>query len=206
MGVEAEEFVHPERISSQLFCSICTNVVENPVITPTEHLYCENELLDWFVQKGDQICPMTNVKLDAAKITKPGRIIMNMLNELERYCPNKREGCSWTGENCQVSRHLKACQFKPRTELIADIQQKSTTIKLLTSRVAVLEEKIQILEGEKKQLNLSVGSLQRTLRVYEAFFKERDENLPDGAKECELEEDDSGLLLSASPTADYGRK
>jgi hypothetical protein len=215
MGIEVEQFVHPERISSQLFCSICTNVLENPVITPSEHLFCEAELLDWFVMKGDQICPVTNMKLDPSKITKPGRIITNMLNELERYCTNKCEGCPWTGENCQLQIHLKTCHFKPRAELQEEIQQKSTTVQLLKSRVSVLEERVQTLEDDRTRLRNTIGSLERRLHVYEAFFKERDEDLPDTRQQQERignnrrnkekkisgddEEEDSALLLSLVP-------
>jgi hypothetical protein len=51
MGIDEKEFVYPERISSQLMCSICTMVCDNPVITETEHLFCEHELLEWFLTK-----------------------------------------------------------------------------------------------------------------------------------------------------------
>lgn len=33
MGIESVEFVHPDRISSQLICPICTLVLEHPVLT-----------------------------------------------------------------------------------------------------------------------------------------------------------------------------
>lgn len=114
MGIESEQFVHPERISSQLFCAICTQVLDNPVITETEHLFCENELLEWFVIKGDQVCPVTNQKLDATKIVKPGRVITNMLKELERYCVNKPDGCQWSGPSEHLTSHLKSCCHRPR--------------------------------------------------------------------------------------------
>ena len=41
-------------------------MVENPVQTPTEHLFCEDELLEWLVQST--ICPVTNTPLDASTI------------------------------------------------------------------------------------------------------------------------------------------
>ena len=36
------------------------------------------------------------------------RIILSMLGELKRYCPNKKEGCDWTGELNHVKTHSKA--------------------------------------------------------------------------------------------------
>lgn len=169
MGIENDQFVHPERISSQLYCSICTNVLENPVITPTDHMFCENELLEWFVLKGDQICPITNQKLDASKICKPSRIISNMLNELERYCSNRHEGCTWTGPSEQVRSHVSTCAFKPRAELTSVIAKQETTIKLLNSRIALSEGKVGELEKENKALLREIDVLRRKIRVYDAF-------------------------------------
>lgn len=230
MGIEAEQFVHPERISSQLFCSICTNVLENPVITPSEHMFCESELLDWFVTKGDQICPMTNAKLDPSKIAKPGRIITNMLNELERYCTNKAEGCQWTGQNDQLKVHLKTCDFQPRAQMASEIKQQKTTIKLLTSRIEILETTVQDLQDQRDTLLTQVNSLKRTVRVYDAFMKQQvdvgDRELQlerlrgtlraeiadyDDADDDEDGEDSSSLLLSAAPrnklsSGGYSRK
>ena len=52
MGIDYECFLHPERISSELICPICTLVLENPVQTPSEHLFCEEELLEWLTRSG----------------------------------------------------------------------------------------------------------------------------------------------------------
>jgi len=82
MGIEAGEFVHPERVSAELYCPICACVLENPVQTPTEHLFCEDELLEWMIQSD--ACPVTKNKLNPDDIRKPGRIITNLLGELER--------------------------------------------------------------------------------------------------------------------------
>ncbi len=37
MGIEVEEFVHPEYISKELICPIFQGVLERPVQTATEH-------------------------------------------------------------------------------------------------------------------------------------------------------------------------
>jgi hypothetical protein len=41
MGIDIEDFVHPEHISPELICQICQGVVDRPVQTPSEHLFCE---------------------------------------------------------------------------------------------------------------------------------------------------------------------
>lgn len=66
--------------------------------TPTEHLFCEDELLTWMTTSD--LCPVTKMKLDPLTITRAGRVIQNMLGELKRYCMNKEHGCQWTGKVC----------------------------------------------------------------------------------------------------------
>jgi hypothetical protein len=78
-----------------------------------------------------------------------------------------------------------------------------------------LEERVQTLEDDRTRLRNTIGSLERRLHVYEAFFKERDEDLPDTRQQQERignnrtnkeqkisgddEEEDSALLLSLVP-------
>ena len=62
MGLDEKEFVNPERISKELFCPICTLVLENPVQTPSEHLFCEEELLEWMTTSD--VCPITKENLN----------------------------------------------------------------------------------------------------------------------------------------------
>ena len=104
MGIESEQFVYPERIPQELYCPICTLVLENPVQTPSEHLFCEDELLEWLTRSD--VCPVTKERLNPSDIKSPGRIIVNMLGNLQRYCPNKEHGCEWRGENSSVNSKL----------------------------------------------------------------------------------------------------
>ena len=69
MGIEAECFVHPERISKELFCPICTLVLENPVQTPSEHLFCEDELLEWLTRSGPFVLTVYSSLLPPIVIT-----------------------------------------------------------------------------------------------------------------------------------------
>ena len=184
MGFEVELFVHPERISSQLICPICTSVLERPVQTPTEHLFCEDELLEWMTRS--QMCPVTNMKLDPDTIKKPGRIIMNMLSELEMYCPNKIHGCQWVGSCDQVDSHKKKCNNRSKEELLREIEQKDNLIAKLKQKLASSHEKVlelqennstlietnEQLRETNEQLQLIIAANDRKLKVYDAFFRD----------------------------------
>jgi len=181
MGFEVELFVHPDRISSQLICPICTSVLERPVQTPSEHLFCEDELLEWMTRS--QMCPVTNMKLDPDTIKKPGRIILNMLSELEMYCPNKIHGCKWIGTCDQVNNHKKKCNNRSKEELLQEIEQKDNIIAKLKQKLNSSQEKItelqesnSILVETNEQLQLIIGANDRKLKVYDAFFRDDDKN------------------------------
>jgi hypothetical protein len=171
MGLELELFVYPERISTELICPICQGVVENPVQTPSEHLFCEEELLEWMLRST--LCPITHEPLDPETIKKPGRIISNMLSALERFCPNKDQGCEWSGPSDRVQAHLSECQSHSRTDLLKKIEEKDILISLLRGKVAAAENRILNLECSNESLVEQVELLTKKIKVYDAFFSDR---------------------------------
>lgn len=47
-----------------------------------------------------------------------------MLAELERYCPNRTEGCAWTGQSEQVESHYKVCVNRKKSDLLEELNGK----------------------------------------------------------------------------------
>eukprot|EP01041_Mallomonas_annulata_P010198 gene10198-21259_t len=171
MGFEIEFFVHPERISSQLICLICQGVLERPVQTPTDHLFCEDELLEWMTRSNR--CPITNQVLDPDSIRKPSRIILNMLGELERFCSYKSRGCSWQGPCESVKLHEKSCDRRPIDEILQQLQSKNEQINHLQQRITTLEKRNGEYEGIIRALQERNHTLESKLKVYDAFVVEK---------------------------------
>lgn len=169
MGFDLELFVYPDRISPELICPICHGVVEKPVQTPSEHLFCEDELLEWMLRS--ELCPITHEPLDPSTITKPGRIINNMLAALERYCPNKELGCQWQGSCDRLGAHLSSCEWQNPSMLIKKLEEKDVLITLLQERVAQTQSSIARLENENRELMEENERIKRKLKVYDAFFE-----------------------------------
>lgn len=168
MGHDLELFVYPERISSELICPICTQVLKNPVQTPSEHLFCEEELLEWM--SHSTLCPVTQSELDPASIKRPGRIIMNMLGELEMYCPNRCNGCCWVGTMDTLKAHIGSCSFISQEELRNEVAKKNDQINQLVDRVVQLEQENRRITDENEYLAGKVESCEKKLRVYDAFL------------------------------------
>ena len=166
--MDCEHFVHPERISKELMCCICTQVLENPVQTPSEHLFCEDELLEWLSRST--LCPSTNEPLDPSTIRRPSRIILNMLAELQRFCPNRAEGCPWEGENGHCATHTQTCAFRPRAQLLEELRRAEDKIARLKDKLLKAEKRAELLSASNAELLSAKDVNERKLRVYSAFL------------------------------------
>lgn len=168
MGIDLELFVHPERISSQLICPICTQVLENPVQTSSEHLFCEDELLEWLSRSS--LCPITKIELDPSTIRKPGRIILNMLSELEMYCKNRAHGCAWTGSKDHLFNHLATCKYQSQEYFQNEILERDNKIIQLEHVIDELAAKNEDLRQENICLIEKIEEYQRRIRVFHALL------------------------------------
>lgn len=200
MGTDLEIYVHPERISSQLICPICTQVLKNPVQTSTDHLFCEDELLEWLTRSN--LCPVTKAVLEPEKIKKP-RIILNMLAELEVFCENKCEGCVWTGPHDQLIAHVKGCSFQPRERLLTKISDLKATVVTQQAHIFHLEERNEALIDENIKLQQLADDYRKRLRVFHALLPS--ENRPANAIDGDdyTEESTETFRGNSSTTVDH---
>jgi len=167
------------------------------VQTPSEHLFCEDELLEWMTRS--QMCPVTNTELDPDTIKKPGRIIVNMLAELEMYCPNRAHGCQWIGSSDQVAIHKKKCSSRSKEELLLEIQNKDAIIAKLKQRLSSSLETIVELQERNTTLLDNYQQLEiinRRLKVYDAFFKSDEKEEKEDKDEGE--DDDKATTSNSS--------
>lgn len=171
MGRDVDQYVHPERISSQLICPICTQVLQNPVQTETEHLFCEDELLEWMTRSN--LCPITKTMLNPSTIKKPSRIIMNMLAELEIYCNYKDKGCTWIGKEEHLDSHLeKDCVYHQNSLLQEAVELQGAKLQESIELIAQLELRNNELLQENILLKQLVDEYQQRLRLFHALIPE----------------------------------
>lgn len=122
---------------------------------------------------------MNNFTLRSYNIQPPGRLISNMLSSLERYCPNKEEGCEWTGKSDQVKGHVKTCNKKSRSSIAREMEEKDILIALLKGKISASNQKCAKLESEKNSLKSENEKLLKKLQVYDAFFNHNDNKMND---------------------------
>ena len=70
MGWDKERFIDKDCILNDLICSICTEVILDPVQTPCEHCFCKECITTWLDEK-QKFCPVDRKTLTADDLTRP---------------------------------------------------------------------------------------------------------------------------------------
>ena len=159
-------------VPCDLLCPICSDVLHNPVVTPCQHLFCENDLLQWFVrapvnqgERPSQRCPQCNTVCAPDSIRPAGRIITNILGDLERRCEHSQ--CTWTGRCEEYARHLKG-HDEDHVESKRSAANDATTTRAKTSsssqklRALYLRQKLEAATAEQRE-NSRLGSKEVSL-------------------------------------------
>ena len=92
MGWDIERFVNKAAVMEELMCSICTDVLENPVQTPCQHNFCNDCIKTW-LDDGKSTCPVDRKRL-VFKDLKPSRVLQQLLNSFVIRCRHFEDGCS----------------------------------------------------------------------------------------------------------------
>ena len=92
MGWNIDRFLSKETIVDEFICSICTDVVQAPVQTPCQHLFCEECITRW-INEGHRTCPEDRQELTINALQEPSRLSQQFLNKLIVRCKNHSDGC-----------------------------------------------------------------------------------------------------------------
>ena len=98
-------YVDPSKIYEPLYCTICFEVFSEPICLGCMHTFCCDCIGGW-IQKciGKPECPTCRAAIKPNQITKD-LLAFNLISELKVFCPNKQNGCEWSGERCHLDAH-----------------------------------------------------------------------------------------------------
>lgn len=140
MGRELSCFVDGNNVSRHLLCSICHGVLEAPVQTACEHLFCEEELVEWMCH-GNR-CPVCAAELVAEEVVRAPRAIVGLIEDLECHCAYAIHGCPWTGDSAAARRHAPSCEFAPREALVETLEAATRALDEAKRRNAAQEREL----------------------------------------------------------------
>lgn len=82
MGYDIARFV--DKIDENFHCIICTTVLENPVQSPCEHIFCNDCIITWLTVKNT--CPADQCLLRVEDLKSVPRYFRNLLDKMKIRC------------------------------------------------------------------------------------------------------------------------
>ena len=109
-GYDEERFVIT--ISPNFLCSICFNVLKDPVLCPrNQHCFCRGCITKHL--ENSQRCPTCNDELTEHTLTEPSRMVKDYLNELNIHCVYHNRGCQEILQLQHLDSHEATCGYTP---------------------------------------------------------------------------------------------
>ncbi|KAI8820956.1 uncharacterized protein EV422DRAFT_47249 [Fimicolochytrium jonesii] len=103
----------PSPFGTSLKCQLCLEVFATPIRLPCcESLVCSTCVRRWL--KTSRCCPWCGEVIEVAEL-RPEREVKKVVDELDCYCVNKRQGCDWVGPRKYLLIHVaEECLMTPR--------------------------------------------------------------------------------------------
>ena len=109
-GYEEERF--KDKVDIKLQCSICLKVLKDPVQCPNEHYFCHSCIQKW-LHENSETCPMCQHHLTEETLTKPPRLLTELLQSLMIRCDHENRGCRELVKLEFLKRHVNCCGYSP---------------------------------------------------------------------------------------------
>ena len=109
-GYEEERF--EREVDNKLLCPICSSVLKDPVQCQNEHYFCRS-CIKKHLHENSETCPMCQDHLTEETLTKPPRLLTNMLECLKIRCDHAKRGCRELTKLEFLHQHVKSCGYSP---------------------------------------------------------------------------------------------
>lgn len=108
MGYGLNRFV--THVDQNLICSICAGVLENAVITPCGHSFCDECLHIWLNRPNTTTCPSCRSDVSDHHVI-PVLALRGVVEGLTVHCDNEENGCKMVLKLDKLKAHLQVCEF-----------------------------------------------------------------------------------------------
>ena len=169
MGFGLNRFV--THVDQNLLCSICAGVLEEAVITPCGHSFCDECLHIWLDRPNTTSCPTCRSDVSPFDII-PVLALRGVVEGLVVHCDNDEHGCKMVLKLEKLQAHLQVCDFGliecgacgksvKRCEL-PDHHEECEVIKELVSRHKKVKDQELSIDNLTKQIALLEVDLNKT--------------------------------------------
>ena len=174
MGWNIDRFLAKDTIVSEFICSICTDVVECPVQTPCQHLFC-NECIRRWINAGNRTCPEDRQALTVNALKPPSRLTLQFLNKLIIRCKNYNDGCrlmSTFEDVMQLKEHeTNQCQVDPNSLVreVCDTYEKEEMV-----MKEKINELLETITNKDKEIHKLERRIQKQMKEQDKMVKEKE--------------------------------
>ena len=109
-GYEEDRFEN--KVDIKLQCSVCLKVFKDPVQCPNEHYFCRS-CIQRNLRHNAETCPVCQHPLVEETLTKPPRILTELLESLMIRCDYENRGCQELIKLEFLDRHVRSCGYSP---------------------------------------------------------------------------------------------
>ena len=153
MGWNIDRFTEKDKIMDDLMCSVCTDVVQNAVQTPCQHLFCDECIKRW-LNEGRRICPVDRQPLTLKDLKPLDRFKKQFLDKFIVKCINHTDGCRLMARfedmPSLIEHESNQCEAGNGNKIRLDMQQHKNRVSELEEENVGLKEQIAGLEKEKE--------------------------------------------------------
>jgi len=147
---------------AEYICVICVTLVESPVLTECQHVFCAGCLEQW-VGRTQHRCPTCSATLHGTPkpLQQASPLAWRVLGRVRVSCP--LTGCEWKGEYSEVNSHLTnseshllegASGMREQAELKAESRQFKEAITLYSKALAGSKDALTLIGRGRAWLQL----------------------------------------------------
>ena len=107
-----EETRFENKVDIKLQCSVCLKDLKDPVQCPNEHYFCRS-CIQRNLRHNAETCPVCQHPLTEKTLTKPPRILIELLESLIIRCDYENRGCQYLVKLQFLDKHVRSCGYSP---------------------------------------------------------------------------------------------
>ena len=109
MGFDEDRFTG--EVDDDFRCSICRDIIEDPIASQCEHVFCKVCIVEWL--QRELSCPVDREPLIRSQLCEPSRFFRNFYTKLVIKCEFASNGCKNNVKIEDLKSHQNKCQFNP---------------------------------------------------------------------------------------------